>query len=577
MKINVFGIFCCLLFAASCANQVALQGGPKDVAAPKIDSLKSTPNGLTNFQKQVIELRFNEWIVLQDANNQILVSPPLVRQLKVELSGKVLRLKFDEDETLRPNVTYHIDFGQSVKDLTESNITKNLSFVFATGQKIDSLSLRGKVTDAYTGKPAENAWVMLYDSWLDSTAARRERPLYATKTTKEGSFLLENLRKDTFTMAVLIDANRNYLFDQATEKIGFIPLNHFILEDSFSTKSLALRIFENEKPLKLVDKNLSQNGLIFLKFNQIPLSAVVDIRASDAALYTEPIIGDSLRIWYHFADTLAHNWKILVHQKDSLTFDTVNVKTIFSKNSKQQFPLLPTQGYLKGSKFNIHSDKNVEISFNHPLSKTDATRIQLFADTALKTPISLQNISIDSVLRSKLIFNFSWKPAADYTLVLLPNAVTDFNGAPNSDTILQKYTVTPTENLAEITFNLDSLDARYSYLIRLMIGENKIAEQYIENKAAAEVIFRSLDASESYVLRILEDRNRNKIWDTGSYDRRREPEYFFVKSLEPVQAGFSSVVPISFQRQADAAVEGAPAPPASNASPTSRKAGKGGN
>jgi hypothetical protein len=65
-------LFFIVLFLAACANKVPLQGGSKDEIAPKPDSLRSTPSFQTNFQKQPIELTFNEWVILDNAETQII-------------------------------------------------------------------------------------------------------------------------------------------------------------------------------------------------------------------------------------------------------------------------------------------------------------------------------------------------------------------------------------------------------------------------------------------------------------------------------------------------------------------------
>ena len=57
----------------SCANVVAPIGGDRDSIPPNLVEEESTLNFQTNFEKQVIELTFDEWVVLEDAFNQVIV------------------------------------------------------------------------------------------------------------------------------------------------------------------------------------------------------------------------------------------------------------------------------------------------------------------------------------------------------------------------------------------------------------------------------------------------------------------------------------------------------------------------
>jgi hypothetical protein len=70
-----------LLF--SCATPTTPTGGPRDENPPLIDTALSTPNFQTNFLKQDIFLTFNEWVLLEDVFNQVIISPPL--QFKPEI------------------------------------------------------------------------------------------------------------------------------------------------------------------------------------------------------------------------------------------------------------------------------------------------------------------------------------------------------------------------------------------------------------------------------------------------------------------------------------------------------------
>ena len=178
---NLFPVWLLALALVSCARQGAPTGGPKDTTPPSVDTLYSTRNYSTRFRPSKIELRFDEWVTLSDAANQIVVSPPLAKRPEVVLRGKTVTLTFDPSEQLRDSATYTINFGTAVKDLHEGNPVKDLRFVFSTGDLIDSLRVSGKVVDALTGDPVENISVMLYDCLLYTSPSPRDRQKSTTR------------------------------------------------------------------------------------------------------------------------------------------------------------------------------------------------------------------------------------------------------------------------------------------------------------------------------------------------------------------------------------------------------------
>ena len=145
-------MFLTAILLIRCANVVTPSGGPKDEKAPVV--LEASPeNNSTNFKGKTIHLTFDEFIVLNNPSNNVLISPPMNKKPTYRTSGKTLIIRFEEP--LRPNTTYSINFGDAIKDLHEGNVFKGYTFNFATGESIDSLSLQGKVISASALTPQE--------------------------------------------------------------------------------------------------------------------------------------------------------------------------------------------------------------------------------------------------------------------------------------------------------------------------------------------------------------------------------------------------------------------------------------
>ena len=65
--IQIWGLLLFSLILTQCAQINPLQGGPRDTFAPQIDTIQSYPkNGTTNFQDNFIELKFKEFISLNN-------------------------------------------------------------------------------------------------------------------------------------------------------------------------------------------------------------------------------------------------------------------------------------------------------------------------------------------------------------------------------------------------------------------------------------------------------------------------------------------------------------------------------
>ena len=80
---------------AQCAQVTPLTGGKKDDTPPKVLTYKPE-NASLNFNTKVIEVQFNEYIVLKDAANQFIITPQTKEMPDIQASGKKLKITFNE-------------------------------------------------------------------------------------------------------------------------------------------------------------------------------------------------------------------------------------------------------------------------------------------------------------------------------------------------------------------------------------------------------------------------------------------------------------------------------------------------
>lgn len=181
-----------------CANIVPPEGGPRDTLPPVLISA-TPPDSSVNFKSERIVLTFDE--DLDDPRNpsDIIYTPSLETPPTITTKGKALTVKFND--TLEPNTTYVINFGDQVIDVTESNPVRNFVYTFSTGPYLDSLEISGKVKLAENGGVDTTLSVVLYKDRSDS-AIRLKNPMYVVRLDGSGSFRFHNLPKDTFAIYV---------------------------------------------------------------------------------------------------------------------------------------------------------------------------------------------------------------------------------------------------------------------------------------------------------------------------------------------------------------------------------------
>ncbi len=200
-----------------CAQIGIPTGGVKDTLAPKL--IKATPiDGSRNVTTNKITLEFDEYIDVTDLQQNLLISPLQNRNPSIVAGPRSITLKFRD--TLLPNTTYNINFGNAVRDINENNVLKNLNYVFSTGSSLDSLTLKGKVMLAETGTTDSTLLVMLYRNAVDSTV-KTKKPNYIAKVNRDGTFSFTNLPAASFKIYALKDGDGGKTYNSLSEIFAF--------------------------------------------------------------------------------------------------------------------------------------------------------------------------------------------------------------------------------------------------------------------------------------------------------------------------------------------------------------------
>jgi len=202
---------------SGCANIIPPLGGPKDSLPPRLISA-APKDSLKNFSEKTIVLQFDEYIELENAYQQVIMSPLLKTAPVVSSKLKTVTVKIKD--TLAPNTTYTINFGKSIKDINEGNPAKNFTYIFSTGDYFDSLKLKGRVILAETGKIDSTLTVMLHDT-PDDSAVVNKKPKYVAKLDTLGRFAFANLPPGKFYLYAIKDESNTYRYFNTTQLFAF--------------------------------------------------------------------------------------------------------------------------------------------------------------------------------------------------------------------------------------------------------------------------------------------------------------------------------------------------------------------
>jgi hypothetical protein len=238
----------------SCANIIPPTGGPRDSLPPVL--VQAVPADSTlNFKTNKVTLSFNEYVQLDNQLMQtnLVVSPnpnqnPIIAS---HLREVTIRLK----DSLKPNTTYSINFGNALKDVNEGNPYKNFTYVFSTGNTLADGELNGQVQLAQTGK-ADSTLIVILHKNLNDSAIKKLKPDYYTRLDSGGHFHFRYLENGTYNVFVLPnDFTKKY--DDSSKTFAFAnePVN---ISES-SGESLMLYAYNEYEPGKEASMPVNTN------------------------------------------------------------------------------------------------------------------------------------------------------------------------------------------------------------------------------------------------------------------------------------------------------------------------------
>lgn len=198
-----------LITPVGCANIMPPSGGPRDSLPPVLLAI-NPPDSSKNFGAKKIVFQFDEFVKVENPQQYVLVSP--LPKIPPTVEAKLRTVTVTIKDTLEPNTTYTIDFGNAIRDINEGNPFTDFRYIFTTGTDFDSLEVEGNVIVAETGGVDSTLIVMLHTS-LEDSAVIKQSPRYIARLRPDGTFRFRNLPPGTFAIYALKDegGQRRYL------------------------------------------------------------------------------------------------------------------------------------------------------------------------------------------------------------------------------------------------------------------------------------------------------------------------------------------------------------------------------
>ncbi len=511
-----------LLFIAilisSCAQQVSPTGGQKDIIPPNL--ISSYPaNKTTNFKEQTISLTFDEYVVIDNLMQKLVITPETENTYTPRNKGQTVELKFRNP--FPDSTTFTMNFGDGIKDFAERNPAQNLKLVFSTGPAIDSGRVYGTILDIRNSQPIFDALVGLYNL-SDTLTPEKMKPYYFSRTDSSGYFAIENTQLNRYALIAITDKNRNLLYNPKEEQIAFLDSALQMGSDSVGYDLFAFH--SDITPLK-VQRTIPKSSTYAMVFNKGIDSLAVTFKDQDTLAYH---LETPTQLKFYNVPAPSDTVVAQLFLRDSLGYET---------EIEQKIAFLPVRGKEKQTdpfSVRIKPEKGeelppsfeLEFQFTKPVAQFQADSLLVIVDSIPQTATDQYRFRWNTY-RTNLRFSAT-SAAKDSTHIRLnPGLFISIDGDTLAPSIL-KFPVLKPENYGTIKGTVSNPSNR-PFFIELLDKDYRP----VATVNTSPFTFNAIKPG-TYYLRLILDDNRNNQWDTGNYASKLQPEsiLFFPTPLQ---------------------------------------------
>lgn len=548
----------------SCANMAAPTGGAYDIDPPVVKKATPAFNAL-NAKPSRIEIEFDENIKIEKPTEKVIITPPQKSMPVIRSAGRnaIVELK----DTLLPNTTYTIDFTDAIVDNNEGNPLENFVYSFSTGERLDTLSIGGRVLTADKLEPVTGMYVGVHSNHHD-TAFTRIPFERISRTDSRGNFIVRGMAPGEYRVFALNDLNRDYKYDNPQENIAFLDSivipstmsavrQDTVFQDSltidtiravnytrFLPDDLLLRSFLSDFQRQYLQKHerpeAHKINLFFAAPTDMPTFFLLnpDVKSNDWYVTERNAKNDTIMLW--ITDSLIYQQDSLRMQinyirtdslnKNYIATDTLNLNlrrsgrdrasTRKKDEEEEQIRFLNVNANVQSS-FELYNP--IRIEFDQPVMAFDSTYVQLVTEVDSLFEAVPFRLESDSLNPRKFTLRPRWVPGGKYKIHIDSAAITSHYGLWNNK-YEQSFTVKPLDQYGNLEISIAGLPEGKPAFVELLDKSDKpFRRSYVKGNRAR---FQDLPPGEVYA-RIVIDENEDGVWTTGNYEEGRQPEEVF--------------------------------------------------
>lgn len=509
LRTIVFAILI-LLFFERCAQQVPPTGGKRDSIPPNL--VESNPlNKTLNFKGKKLELFFDEYVVVDNINQKLVITPEADNPYSYKQNGMSVSLSFKNQ--FKDSTTYTLNFGDAIKDFAEKNPAKNLKIVFSTGNSLDSGRVYGTLKDIRTNKPIFDALVGLYNV-SDTLNIAKQKPYYFSRTDSSGIFSIENIQTRQYKLIAIDDKNRNMLYNAKDERMGFLGKTITAGTDSAAYQ---LNMYLSDNTQLKIQRTLPKVNNYAVVFSKPIENVQVTFVNKDSLPYLLEPNGTNLK----FFNVEPHSDTTLVKLK---TLDSLGITSEFEQKiafqaqrgkTRQLDPI--SLSTLPESNKPVTNTFTYKMILNKPIRAIDDQKIAIISDSLTHEPLNAFKYSWN---KNRNILTIDAKSFAKDTVKFdIPKgSIISVEGDTLPKTLL-RHPILNEEDYGVIRGRVTNPDTAVHFILDLVDEQYKVIETHYQSPYT----FKNIPQGK-YFLRITIDKNRNRRWDTGQMDKDLQPE-----------------------------------------------------
>ncbi|MBO4613100.1 MAG: Ig-like domain-containing protein [Bacteroidaceae bacterium] len=591
-----------LLLLVGCASLGSPDGGPYDETPPKVVQC-TPDNKATNNNKKKISILFDEYIKMENASEKVVVSPPQIEMPNIRAVGKKVRVDLfdtlqanttytvDFSDAIVDNnegnplgkYTYSFSTGPTID-------TMEVSGTVLTADNLEPV--KGILVGLYAADST------FHDSLFTSKPLIR-----VARTNGSGQFTIKGVKNGQYHVYAIKDMDNNYHFSQKSEVLAFDTITFSTSQrpdirpdtvwvDTVTIDKIRMVPFIHYYPDNVVLRTFLEGGQdkhrlkeerktpeSFTLYFTAPMDSLPRIEGfgfdASKVLVPEPSLNNDT-ITYWITDTLVSypdtiSFALIYPDTDTLGIDQLRTDTLelVAKSTHEKLEkerIKKSEEWVKAREKKIKRakeplpyeenpfevtymtvqikpsgaldpDQNITITFSEPISQVDTSRIQFYQvidSDYVPKPYLFE--PVEGTVRQYRLYA-EWEPQQKYRLVA--DSLTFLSALGNrARSIKSDFRVRSLDEYGSFFVHLVGIEPNDTsdYIVQMLNKSDKPVNQLVAQDGRADFFYMKPG---EYYMRLIIDRNRNGIWDTGDYNSKLQPEevYYFPRPI-PIRAKF---------------------------------------